>query len=202
MPSGEAACLPRAISPSGRASLHILASSHVENHLAAINCPETDTFAQVGFVSTSRLRCEIHDCRSVMRQKEPFLPVLILFFLRPRPQLSMGTLLPGQTDHHAIALETSMSKQEWDWISAPLCVYTVTSSRLLHLGTFISQRANLSFSPQLVWLRNPQDLQGASSVLRGLMMDYASEHRGWKTFLKMYLFQPKRRFQSASHCFL
>lgn len=95
----------------------------------------------------------------VARQKEPFLLVFGFY----GPKLTVGTLLPGQTGHVAIALETSVSKHKCDWIKARLCVFTVASSRLLHLGTLISQRANIGLSPQFGWLRNPRERQRPSA---------------------------------------
>lgn len=169
MPSGESASLSRAVSRNSGASLNILAFKQMENYLAVLKWLKTDRFTQIASGFT---RINARGYMQIVNEAEG--TVLLCCFsliLPPRPKLSLGTLLPGQTNHHAITLETSMSKHEWDWIRAPLCVFTVTSSRLLHLGTFISQRANISHGAPLVWLRNPQDLQRASGVLRGLMMD-------------------------------
>lgn len=131
---------------------------------------KTDTFTQVALGFTGRMNAR-GNMQIGNEAEGTVLLWWVFLILPPRPKLSMGTRLPWQTNHHAIALETSMSKHKWDWIRAPLCVFTVTSSLLLHLGTFISQRANISHSPPLVWLRNPQDLQRASGVLMGLMMN-------------------------------
>lgn len=79
MPSGEAACLRRAISPNCGASLHIPASSHIKkkNH---------------GWIRDTNMGSSNQAERTM--------------FVFYGPKLPVSTLIPGQTDHVTIALET------------------------------------------------------------------------------------------------